>query len=310
MVDIGINTDKQQAESKVVSSEAQEVNIEKYRKLQKLGMPVEQIKLKMKSEGLDPMLLDQSSAVRVFQVISELVPPEYAKFAKLKKLGMPVEQIKLKIQAEGLDPTIFDATEYAREDNQESGIINVKVDLDNTETSHLPEMKSQVGPEYDKYFKLLKMGMPVDNVKLKISSEGLNPAVLDMKGSMNICDTSNNQECPTMNASVQPELQKYVKLQKMGMPLEQVHIKMTVDGVDPCLLKSTLSDHVEIPAEHLKYTKLKKMGMPLEQIQMKMKADGVDSKFISSIAEISEDVTPEASLPSKSNVAPNIKMRG
>jgi len=54
------------------------------------------------------------------------------------------------------------------------------------ETFSLPEVvntgsdeRIELHPEYSKYYKMLRMGVPPEQVRMKMSSEGKNPAALE-----------------------------------------------------------------------------------------------------------------------------------
>ncbi|ETV96975.1 hypothetical protein, variant [Aphanomyces invadans] len=146
--------------------------LEKYARLVKMGMPKEQVAMKMKAEGMDIRDLDDvktagggpPSTEEKSMVLSESdADPAYEKFARLLKMGMPVEQVQLKAKAEGLDPSKLAQPSQAQHPPTSSS----------SSTGPTPDAK------YDKFVKLLKMGMPKDQVKLKAQAEGLDPSVLD-----------------------------------------------------------------------------------------------------------------------------------
>ncbi|KAF0720482.1 Aste57867_275 [Aphanomyces stellatus] len=132
--------------------------LDKYKKLIKMGMPRDQVALKMKADGLDISLLDSSSTAPNVAAVD----PAYEKYFKLLKMGMPLEQVQLKAKADGLDPAKLAAAPPA----------------------NTPPPATTVNPAYEKFFKLVKMGMPLEQVKLKAQAEGLDPRVLDGQGAM------------------------------------------------------------------------------------------------------------------------------
>ncbi|EQC36497.1 hypothetical protein SDRG_05949 [Saprolegnia diclina VS20] len=162
---------------------------------------------------------------------------------------------------------------------------------DNTLATTLPEAAAP-HEAYAKYFKLLKMGMPLEQVQLKVKADGLDPAVLA---------TSAPLAAPTVDASYD----KYFKLLKMGMPLEQVQLKAKADGLDPSKLAVATPEapatSAVVDTRYEKYFKLLKMGMPLEQVQLKAKADGLDPAKLSGGATLSPPDGQPA--PPKSNMA-------
>ncbi|CAK4130139.1 unnamed protein product [Aphanomyces euteiches] len=152
--------------------------------------------------------------------------PDYAKFFKLLSMGLPAEQVKMKMQQAGVDPNILDMPDAPSGKN-----------LPAAQPAATPTpVAVEVNPSHAKYFKLLKMGMPVEQVKLKASAEGLDPSFLDNPPPS---APSNAEAAPppaAPQAPEDPELAKYKKLLKMGMPLEQVQLKMQAAGLNPALL--------------------------------------------------------------------------
>ncbi|TMW66743.1 hypothetical protein Poli38472_014055 [Pythium oligandrum] len=154
----------------------------KFFKLLTMGLPAEQVKMKMQQAGVDPNVLDNPDAVVGGAAPAPVAggaaaPPgggilvkddeKYAKFFKLTKMGMPAEQVKLKMSAEGLDPNLLDTPDAIMPGSggaasAPSGGMTVKDD-----------------PAYEKFFKLAKMGMPAEQIKMKMSAAGLNPDYLD-----------------------------------------------------------------------------------------------------------------------------------
>lgn len=209
---------------------------QKFFKLLKMGMPAEQVKLKMSAEGLNPDLLDtpdaplegdkSGSSAESSKTVKD--DPQYAKFFKLLKMGMPHEQIKLKMQAEGLNPDYLDDPDAPLQSSSGS------------------QTKVKDDPSYAKFFKLLKMGMPPEQVKMKMSAEGLNPDLLD------------NPDAPSPDSSSGN--------QSTGLPPPKEAVK-----VDPSKLNAALSNK-------------KKRGSSQQQIQ-------------------------DPSLPKKEPVKPNVEMR-
>ena len=133
--------------------------------------------------------------------------PTYLAYFKLIRLGMPLEQVKLKCSAEGNDPNVLDhpdepitaamlalpapAAAGNNTDYQESsstalvaaGNDEVSNELVVTEepVEDLNVMKVKDDPEFSKYFKMLLVGIPNPVVKHKMTMDGLDPDVLNMK---------------------------------------------------------------------------------------------------------------------------------
>ncbi|OQR85193.1 formin-homology 2 domain-containing protein [Thraustotheca clavata] len=147
-----------------------------------MGMPAMQVELKMKSEGLDATVLstpdkmipenDDAPTNEAKKAPAPAGPvmvavkdhPKYAKYFKLANMGMPAMQVELKMKAEGLDPTLMATPDKKIPEKDEK-----------------PEPKEILvkdHPDYAKYLKLQKMGMPQPQIELKMKAENLNPELL------------------------------------------------------------------------------------------------------------------------------------
>lgn len=288
----------------------------KYFKLVKMGMPMEHIKLKASSEGLDVDLLDTpdvllnddgtrfvggcASAPKGTPVKDH---EKFAKFFKLLKMGMPMEHVKLKVSSEGLDADLLE-TPDALVDDEGKRVTDDAAD----EPTGTPVRDH---PKFAKFFKLMKMGMPLDHVKLKASAEGLNANLLEIPDAL--VDEDGKEVAAAVKGTPVKEHEKFAKffkLLKMGMPMEHVKLKASAEGLDADLLetpdKLVDDDGKEVKAggaavkkvkasEHpsyAKYFKLLKMGMPRPQVELKLGAEGLDAKVLDSPdAMIPEDLS-------------------
>ncbi|ETV69427.1 hypothetical protein, variant 2 [Aphanomyces astaci] len=201
--------------------------------------------------------------------------PEVAKYFKLLSMGLPPDQVKMKMQLAGVDPNLLDTPDAP------SG----KLADDQGAGAAISPTAPEVPPEYVKYFKLLKMGMPLEQVKLKASADGFDPSKLD------------NPPPPLASAPTPedpPEIAKYKKLLKMGMPLAQVQLKMQAEGLNPALLdggyttpNNSNSNSNGGPAAKLDLNQLLKKTSSMKKA----------------------DETTSAALPKKDSVKPNVDMR-
>ncbi|ETV93743.1 hypothetical protein H310_12319 [Aphanomyces invadans] len=196
--------------------------------------------------------------------------PEYAKFFKLLSMGLPPEQVKMKMQQAGVDPNVLDTPDAP------SGKL--------AEGAAPIAPASEGHPDYAKYFKLVKMGMPLEQVKLKASADGMDPSMLD--GSPPAAPAP----IAAPVAEDPPEMAKYKKLLKMGMPLQQVQLKMQAEGLNPALLDGT-SSTLPVPNG---VTNAPPKQVDLSQILKKS----------NSVKKPDEPV-----LPKKESVKPNVDMR-
>ncbi|CAI5723718.1 unnamed protein product [Peronospora effusa] len=299
-------TDEEDAPLRVAAHDHPELM--KYFKILKMGMPMEHVQLKMRSEmqTFDPSILETpDKLVQLSKPDGETEVKgtradehkKYAKFFKLKKMGMPLPQIQLKMSAEGLDGSILETPELLLDDD----CNEVKKDATDTGFAGVPVKEHE---KYAKFFKLLKMGMPLEHVQVKASSEGLDATLLSTPNQLldeeGKAIVAGRLDQPPRGIPVKDheKFAKFFKLMKMGMPLEQTKLKASAEGLDgDLLLTPDVLLHEDgsrfvagvvvkgVPVkEHEKFSKffkLMKMGMPLEHIKVKASAEGLDGELIS-----------------------------
>ncbi|RHY27073.1 hypothetical protein DYB32_007069 [Aphanomyces invadans] len=213
--------------------------------------------------------------------------PEYAKFFKLLSMGLPPEQVKMKMQQAGVDPNVLDTPDAP------SGKL--------AEGAAPIAPASEVSAQHAvAYFKLVKMGMPLEQVKLKASADGMDPSMLD--GSPPAAPAP----IAAPVAEDPPEMAKYKKLLKMGMPLQQVQLKMQAEGLNPALLDGT-SSTLPVPNG---VTNAPPKQVDLSQILKKSNSVKKPGTCLHRHSEAySFVVADEPVLPKKESVKPNVDMR-
>ncbi|KAJ8546904.1 hypothetical protein ON010_g11331 [Phytophthora cinnamomi] len=194
--------------------------------------------------------------------------PAFVKYFKLKSMDMPLQQIKTKMETDGVNPALLDTPDDVSPNDPGPG-----------KGAYIPLTVAE-DPAFKKYFKLKSMEMPVDQIKMKMEADGVDPALLDTPNKMSPNDPGVPCVCcafdkkpplqisagypsaplspqqganggfswPSMPASApvvpyspllvkdDPKLHKYFKLRQMGMPDEQIKLKMKAEEVDPDLL--------------------------------------------------------------------------
>ena len=137
-----------------------------YFKMLKMHLPRPAVEIKMQAEGRDPKVLDTPDAIVPGTAETKGTParedPTYQKFFKMLKMGLPRPAVEIKMKAEGFDPKILD-----HPDDPVPGAA--------ADTTPVKDH-----PKYQKYFKMLKMGMPKVGVAIKMNAEGLNADVLEL----------------------------------------------------------------------------------------------------------------------------------
>merc|ERR1711966_446215 len=153
----------------------------KYFKMLKMGLPKGAVKNAMERDGLDPSIIDldpEKSVASQQESIDDGPPlkedPTYTKYFKMFKMGLPVGAVKNAMQRDGLDPSIMDL------DPEKSVAIQLKVEINKEEelVDCGPPLKED--ETYIKYFKMLKMGLPVGAVKNALQRDGHDPSILDL----------------------------------------------------------------------------------------------------------------------------------
>ena len=165
-----------------------------------------------------------------------------------------------------------------------------------------------------KYRKMLKMGIPPDAVKHKMTSDDIKQKIMDAviggPGGENKAGTPGLKLTDEEEATAS----KYRKMMKMGVPEDGVRHKMAMEGVDAKIIaavfdvtdqgkamadtanRQQLSDEEEVIAS--KYRKMLRMGVPLEGVQHKMKQDSIDSKIISALVD---EISPSSIVDAESS---------
>lgn len=269
----------------------------KYFKMLRLGMPREQVLHAFHRDGKDPKILDldpnmtlesqlQSSGTGADEQEEILLKddPDYAKYFKMLKLGMPREQVLHAFQRDGKDPKILDLDPNK---SLESQLSSSSTDEDN-------DLPLEDDPEYVKYFKMLKLGMPKEQVLHALKRDDKNPKILDLdpKKSLKSQEENSKESRDGIPLKDDPEYSKYFKMIKMGMPKEQVLHALKRDGKDPSVLdldpnKSLKSQEqsddgmpLKDDPEYAKYFKMEQVGLPRDAVKNALLRDGKDPSII------------------------------
>jgi hypothetical protein len=280
----------------------------KYFKMLKIGLPAAAVKQKMQSEGVEPDMLDRpadekiplngtpaSAPATAVEKVALSEHPKYAKYFKMLKVGLPLAAVKLKAEAEGLDASMLerDPTELVPvQDTPPAAAAAAEVE----------KVAVSQHPKYAKFFKMLKVGLPKDAVKNKMTQEGFDPAILD-KAEDELIPLNDTvpavDEGPKVPVSEHPKYAKFFKMLKVGLPRDAVKNKMTQEGVDAAMLDRDPAELIPlndapaaaaqdpgpmVPAgehpQYEKYFKMMKVGLPLPLIKSKASAEGLDPSVL------------------------------
>ena len=116
--------------------------------------------------------------------------PKYEKYFKMLKVGMPLPAVQHAMTRDGLDASIMD------EDH------NLPAPMPQPEESSGVPLKQD--PMYEKYFKMLKLGLPMGAVKNAMERDGLDSRVMDGNHSLpaNSSSSNNNKSSSASSKSI------------------------------------------------------------------------------------------------------------
>ena len=183
------------------------------------------------------------SSQEVKEVVGDDPPlgedPLYAKYFKMLQMGLPIGAVKNALQRDGLDPSIMDL------DATKSLSSQVKAEKE-VEDSDPPLGED---PKYAKYFKMLKMNLPIGAVKNALQRDELDPSIMDLDATKSLSsqvkavkkvakqpykDRKINDKSPPLKDD--PTYSKFFKMLKMGLSMGAVKNAVTRDGLDPSIL--------------------------------------------------------------------------
>ncbi|ETO70863.1 hypothetical protein F444_12701 [Phytophthora nicotianae P1976] len=153
-------------------------------------------------------------------------------------------------------------------------------------------------PTYEKYFKMLKVGLPAPVVKHKMQSENVDPSILDMDPNKPLPETPAPALDDEAEAAYQAQVKeyeakhgKYLQMVKVGLPPAVVEHKMRMDGVDPTWLQGppkrpepkpaaasevTEEERIAHRKKYHKYFQMLRLGLPRGAVEQKMRMAGLD----------------------------------
>jgi hypothetical protein len=206
------------------------------------------------------------------------------------KMGIPKDGVKHKMKSDQVDSKIVEAvfavdsgTDFISEDDSKAKL-----------TSEEEEIAS-------KYRRMLKMGIPKDGVKHKMTRDQVDSKIVEAVLTVDIgagsasVDTSKAQ----LTSEEEEVASKYRRMLKMGIPKDGVKHKMKRDQVNSKIVEAVLAvdSGTDIISEHNseskltseeeeiagKYRRMLKMGIPKDGVKHKMKSDQVDSKIVEAV---------------------------
>jgi membrane-associated protease RseP (regulator of RpoE activity) len=137
------------------------------------------LKFRRPREGADPDESDDEGADDGDMDPPLKDDPVYAKYWKMLKVGLPLGAVMNACERDSVDPTVMELdpnkslASQRKKENDKS-----KAGDDEEETDTGPPLKDDL--TYGKYFKMLKVGLPVGAVKNALARDGLDQGIIDL----------------------------------------------------------------------------------------------------------------------------------
>ena len=212
----------------------------KYFKMLTMGIPRGAVENKMKQDGIDSSILDGAdpNAIAKAKEATTATPSTvflkdskmYSKYFKMLKMGIPNGAVKNKMIKDGVNPNHLDLGPNAYEP------LPAPKKLPKQSTVLLKDSKI-----YGKYFKMLKMRIPIGAVKNKMEKDDVDPSILDLGPDAYEPLPPSLQTTMTLLLKDDPTFTKYFKMLDVGLPPQAVKHRMTQDKMDPKVLDMDLN---------------------------------------------------------------------
>ncbi|EJK47036.1 hypothetical protein THAOC_34273 [Thalassiosira oceanica] len=237
--------DNQQAEL----SEEEETIASKYRKMLKMGIPSDAVRHKMTSDGIaaniTSSVCDEGARTANKSITKDDLSSDEeaiaAKYRRMLKMGVPPDGVKHKMASDGIDSKIVQAV-FAPPGAEQKPAAPVK--------NKLSEQDEVIAT---KYRKMLKMGIPLDGVRHKMTQDGVDMKIVSVivseaDPSAKFEDESVAKAAPKKSAPKEPLLSdedetiasKYRNMLKVCIPKDAVRHKMTQEGVSDKIIDAVL----------------------------------------------------------------------
>eukprot|EP00605_Chrysophyceae_sp_TOSAG23-4_P001859 GSChrysophyteH1.ASY1.ANO1.2051.1 assembled CDS len=216
---------------------------DKFARMLLAGIPKNAVQEKMRSRGVSPADVERSLQVLKDTEDTEIQlknHPIYEKYFRMLSFGIPAKSVKLKMHQEGQDPNILDKNP---EDpwQASTGDDNSATQFSCSVPSGGESCLAKDHPVYAKYFKMLKVGLPVATVKHKMAAEGADPKTQHVEKKKLANPLAGPDWVPIKEHSFYG---KYYKMLAMGLPPGAVKNRMAKEGIDPDILDTPANELV------------------------------------------------------------------
>ncbi|KAL3782204.1 hypothetical protein HJC23_001024 [Cyclotella cryptica] len=312
---------------------------QKYFKMQKLGLPRPTIVQALERDGKDASILDLdpekplaeqkgkkpnkntalealfASRAAALKPKENDVPlkndPEYQKYFKMLKVGMPRDAVEQALERDGKSASVLDLDP---EKSYASQMMKDSLDESRDEVEEKnPDPPIKDDPEYAKFFKMLKMGIPLGAVEQALQKEGKDKSIASMDPEKSYSSQIQNKAPNKADVPLKddPEYAKFFKMQRMGIPIPAVRQALQKEGKDPNIIdmdpekpyasqiKDKAPNMADVPLkddpEYAKFFKMQRMGIPVPAVKQALQKEGKDPNII--------EMDPEKPLSQQQNKA-------
>jgi len=218
---------------------------------------------------------------------------------RLQKVSRDISRIDVKLKVleaklasiKGLESTTADPVpgDSKTEQKEEVGPTTTTTTTAKNDEDEMVELNSKTcGAAYTKFFKMVEMMIPLEAVKLKCASAGLDPTLLDKFGqkvTISIAQGNTLSSSSSNNAALEDK------------PVVKTTTGTEIVPVDETTAAPSKVEEEEVPVMKLKddptykqYFRMMKIRVPIPHIKAKMAAHGLDPSII--------DMDPEGPSPS------------
>lgn len=164
---------------------------QKYFRMRRMGLPDGAIRNAMRRDGVEDSILEMdlerslNSQTKVsMEPEEDGLPlkddPAFQKYFKMQKMGLPDGAIRNAMERDGVDSSIIDLDPNKSLQSQQGS----KPDEN--------DVPLKDDPEWSKYFKMMKMGLPLAAVKNAVQRDGRDPSVLDLDHTKSLSSQGTN----------------------------------------------------------------------------------------------------------------------
>ncbi|KAL7565228.1 hypothetical protein ACA910_016565 [Epithemia clementina (nom. ined.)] len=201
----------------------------KYWKMKSVGLPDGAIANAMTRDGVDPKALDldwdknyetqTQPAAASAAAPAPSGPPmkedeRFAKYWKMKSVGLPDGAIMNAMSRDGVDPKAIDL-DWDKNYESQTQPAGASAEADTG-----PPLKDD--PEYEKYFKMLAVGLPPPAVQNAMSRDGKDPKILDLDPNKSV---ASQLKAPASKKAPAKKLKKVRRKKIYWTPIDPGQIK-------------------------------------------------------------------------------------